>query len=92
MSAMSKGYLRCGNRRCGWIGTGGEVLAAPDPFDPEGDPLTACPLCREVNNIRTCCDEPECFEQDTCGFPAELGYRRTCGKHYREHLDRAKQA
>lgn len=30
------------------------------------------------------CDEPGCKEADTCGFPTATGYRRTCGKHYRE--------
>ncbi len=30
------------------------------------------------------CDEPGCKEGATCGFPIPGGYRRTCGKHYRE--------
>lgn len=77
---MTAGYFRCADYRCGWIGTESEMLTAPNPFDPE-DTLCGCPLCREVNNLRSCCDEPECFEPDTCGTPTPEGYRRTCGKH-----------
>ena len=28
------------------------------------------------------CDEPGCYEQATCGWPAGDDYRRTCGPHY----------
>ncbi len=28
------------------------------------------------------CDEPDCMEQATCGWPTSGGYRRTCGKHW----------
>jgi len=27
------------------------------------------------------CDEPGCFEDVSCGFPTENGYRRTCYEH-----------
>ena len=77
---MSKDYIRCGDRRCGWIGTWGEVPFAPNPFDP-ADTLHACPLCKTIDNFEECCDEPECFEPATCGTPIPNGYRRTCHKH-----------
>lgn len=28
------------------------------------------------------CDEPGCFEQVSCGWPSDNGYRSTCGDHY----------
>lgn len=29
------------------------------------------------------CDEPDCYNLITCGFPTDDGkYRKTCGKHY----------
>jgi hypothetical protein len=27
------------------------------------------------------CDEPDCYNEITCGTPTETGYRNTCGKH-----------
>lgn len=71
--------LACDNWRCQWRGNSNTVLRAPDPFNT-GCELLACPNCRE-QKIRTCCDEPECWEQDTCGTPTLTGYRRTCGRH-----------
>ena len=60
---MSKDYIRCGDRRCGWIGTWGEVPFAPNPFDP-ADTLHACPLCKTIDNSDECevtslSEEPE---------------------------------
>jgi hypothetical protein len=69
---------------CGWKGTDSQSLTAPNPFDKE-DSVVGCPKCKAVNKLRTACDEPECWEEDTCGTPAvygsSTGYRRTCGKH-----------
>ncbi len=65
--------------KCGWHGYYDDVLRAPDPFNL-GSELIACPKCRD-QSLHSCCDEPECWEQDTCGTPAPNGYRRTCGKH-----------
>ena len=76
---MTAGYLRCNEHRCGWIGTPGEILRAPNPFE-DGE-LHACPLCRDIGNLRECCDEPECFTEATCGTPTADGYRRTCFSH-----------
>ena len=77
---MTAGYLRCPEHHCNWIGVESETLTTPNPFDPE-ETLMACPICHDINNLRTTCDEPECFEFDTCGTPIPHGYRRTCGKH-----------
>jgi hypothetical protein len=30
------------------------------------------------------CDEHDCFEYVSCGWPSENGYRTTCGNHYKE--------
>lgn len=71
----------CENSRCGWTGTVSDLLVADDPFNP-GDKIFACPQCRQYL-IHTCCDEPGCFNQDTCGWlPADgMAYRRTCYTH-----------
>jgi hypothetical protein len=29
------------------------------------------------------CDEPDCFDTVTCGWPSEEGYRQTCGNHWK---------
>lgn len=72
--------VRCGENRCSWHGLESQVLRAPDPFT-EGDELYACPDCKEVNNIEYACDEPDCWNQVSCGTPTPTGYRTTCGKH-----------
>jgi hypothetical protein len=30
------------------------------------------------------CDEPECFNYISCGWPSEEGYRMTCSKHWKK--------
>jgi hypothetical protein len=69
---------------CDWRGTDLQKLIAPNPFDKE-DIVVGCPKCNSVNQLRTACDEPGCWEEDTCGTPvvygSPVGYRRTCGKH-----------
>lgn len=57
-----------------------EVLDAPNPFD-KAITIFGCPKCKCVNTLRTVCDEPGCWEPDTCGTPTPQGYRRTCEKH-----------
>lgn len=34
-----------------------------------------------LKNMLNLCDEPDCFNEVSCGFPTEDGYRRTCSKH-----------
>lgn len=77
---MTKQFVRCGDLMCGWVGAPIEVLEAPSPFDPD-ETLQACPLCGRINDMRICCDEPECFQEADCGTPTPSGYRNTCAKH-----------
>lgn len=69
-------------RQFGYSGNGirttGGLSALEEAFDALGwdDPS---PLDKEEM-----CDEPGCTEPTSCGFPTPNGYRRTCGKHYRE--------
>jgi len=65
---------------CGWKGYTYEILTASNPFDPI-DRIIGCPTCKSVETLRTTCDEPGCWEQDTMGTPTKNGYRRTCWKH-----------
>jgi hypothetical protein len=65
---------------CGWKSTEGEVLIAPHPFDPEYT-VDGCPKCKDVNCFTWVCDEPDCWEDTTCGTPTKEGYRRTCSDH-----------
>lgn len=35
----------------------------------------------KIKPIIDLCDEPGCYEEASCGFPTEDGYRRTCTDH-----------
>lgn len=70
----------CTERRCGWRGLEGDVLQAANPFDVD-DQINGCPKCHSVDSIVVACDEPDCWQQSTCGTPVTGGYRQTCGKH-----------
>ena len=72
--------VKCENSNCGWKGEDTELLHAPNPFDPE-DELTGCPGCKDVSSVKTCCDEPGCWDWWSCGTPTPEGYRGTCDKH-----------
>ena len=37
----------------------------------------------KLKKILSCCDEPGCYEEISSGYPAEGGYRQSCGEHYR---------
>ena len=83
---------------CGAVVLETELLMATSPFY-DGDVLHGCPKCFATDGTTTIeevCDEPGCTEQATCGFPvadeAFGGYRRTCGKHWREHEDKTPNA
>ncbi len=62
------------------------ILSAQNPFDPE-DTIIGCPNCKEVNRLRTTCDEPNCWEADTMGIGTPNGYRRTCYTHRPKEWD-----
>lgn len=34
-----------------------------------------------LKGVLNMCDEPGCFDNASCGFPTETGYRRTCYNH-----------
>lgn len=34
-----------------------------------------------LKDLINLCDEPDCFNEVSCGFPTEDGYRRTCFNH-----------
>lgn len=79
LGELTKGKIGC--ESCAWIGHESELLCAPNPFN--GDVLNGCPSCKDVCDLKSVCDEPGCFERDTCGTPTPEGYRRVCGEHYR---------
>lgn len=57
------------------------LLRAANPFNPD-DEIVGCPNCKQCDEGFTCiCDEEGCDKPITCGWPSELGYRRTCYKH-----------
>ena len=39
-----------------------------------------------LKKVLSMCDEPGCFNQVSCGWPSENGYRNTCGDHYHGRL------
>jgi len=70
----------CNSNRCHWQGDESSILHAPNPFDPNYT-VNGCPSCFSINTIIYACDEPDCWQEATCGTPTEDGYRQTCGKH-----------
>jgi hypothetical protein len=36
----------------------------------------------KLKELASLCDEPDCYDEISCGWPSEKGYRRTCGNHY----------
>jgi len=34
-----------------------------------------------LKNLLNLCDEPDCFDGISCGWPSDNGYRRTCHRH-----------
>ena len=61
---------------------GCDILTAPNPFFKR-DLIFGCPKCRSAKTLLSVCDEPDCWELDTCGFPTDTGYRRTCYAHFK---------
>ena len=62
-------------------------LTISNDFDlntvPEAREALAEGDLEKLKKILSCCDEPGCYKQISAGFPAEGGYRHTCGEHYR---------
>lgn len=65
---------------CDRIASDSELLRAANPFDSQ-DELVGCPHCKQVEGFDRLCDEPECEQTVSCGWPSEDGYRSTCHKH-----------
>lgn len=73
--------------RCGWRGDDGGLLREANPFHPAHE-IVACPECKEICDLDEACDDPECWQRATCGIPTPVGYKRLCGKHYRDTSDK----
>lgn len=57
-------------------------LIGPHPF--RSGSVTGCPHCREIVDFATLvCDQEDCGEEATCGWPSPAGYRNTCSAHSR---------
>lgn len=54
---------------CEWSGQSKDLLTAPSPFD-SSDIMSACPNCKNYENLVNMCDEPGCRREAGCGFPA----------------------
>lgn len=80
--SLSKKRYKC--ECCEKITAEDELLRATSPFDQD-QTLLACPYCLSIDgdaNFRLICDEPDCEQIATCGFPTDdNGYRRTCFEH-----------
>ncbi len=57
-----------------------ELLKAANPFDAE-QVVWGCTECKCVDCFDEICDEPECKQPASCGFPEKEDYRRTCYQH-----------
>jgi len=65
---------------CGWHGSDEEIISFADPV-LEGNIWSICPECRAAEQFDNMCDEPECKQLATCGWPSTESYRRTCFEH-----------
>ena len=66
---------------CGWNGTEGQVLRAPNPFADDTETMIGCPDCREPNSMRRSCEHKDCWQAAGCGTKHSGGYAWTCYKH-----------
>jgi len=55
---------------------------------PDARAALAAKDYEELKKVLSCCDEPGCYKQISCGWPSENGYRSTCGDHYPNHQER----
>lgn len=66
---------------CGWNGTEGKLLRAPNPFADDVETMVGCPDCREPNSMRRACDHKDCWQAAGCGTVHSGGYAWTCYEH-----------
>lgn len=65
---------------CDWCGLDSALLKTVNSFNTN-DNVVGCPHCKEVNTMLMACDEPDCWQQVSCGTSTPNGYRQTCFKH-----------
>ena len=75
---MKAGRWKC--TECYGVVPAEQVLKAPDPFDSTLL-VFGCPSCRMVVEFELVCDEGECRNPVTRGWPSAAGYRQTCSDH-----------
>lgn len=68
---------------CGYFVDGKDRLEIANPFNA-AENIHGCPLCYSVNSFKNICDETDCEEEATCGWPSAEGYRRTCELHMKK--------
>lgn len=79
---MADRRWRC--ESCNEIFPDTETLIAPHPF--ASGSISGCPRCKAAldSGAALVCDEPECTESVSCGWPSPDGYRNTCHAHWKE--------
>ncbi len=45
----------------------------------------------KLKKVLSCCDEPGCYEEISCGWPSPDGYRQTCGDHFNTHFQKQQE-
>lgn len=67
---------------CGFLHDQDCWSSAPNPFNPDGAPITGCVECYEVNSFVRLCASEGCLRITNCGGPHPDGvYRMTCRQH-----------
>jgi hypothetical protein len=69
---------------CSFVGPIEEFYFVVDPRRGDAaDGWYACNQCDAIDQVTTCCDEPGCMREGSCGFPVDddRRYRRTCFEH-----------
>lgn len=59
----------------------GDLLSAPNPFEPAESNIWGCPKCKGVDCFTRACEEEDCWQDATCGTPYTGGYKWSCYKH-----------
>ena len=81
---MNEEYV-CTNRECNWKGFEGDVLKAPNPFEPKEE-MFACPDCRDYESLYPACQIDGCWNMAIAGVKTDSGYKRLCRDHYSDQL------
>lgn len=74
--------------QCGGVCEGKDALVAQNPFSPQLDKMSGCPVCYEPCSLRICCEEIGCLREATTGRPDKGTYRSLCSSHFLvKHID-----